>query len=50
MKMIKITDEQWKLFSLYLTRNNKSQAGRPQSIDDRIAFEGVLYVLGAVSK
>ena len=45
MKTIKITDEQWKLFSLYLTRNNKSKAGRPQRIDDRIAFEGVLYVL-----
>ena len=45
MKTIKITDEQWKLFSLYLTRNNKSKAGRPQRIDDRIAFEGVIYVL-----
>ncbi len=45
MNTIKITDEQWKLFSLYLTRNNKSKAGRPQRIDDRIAFEGVLYVL-----
>lgn len=45
MKTTKITDEQWKLFSLYLTRNNKSKAGRPQRIDDRIAFEGVIYVL-----
>ncbi len=45
MNTIKITDEQWKLFSLYLTRNNKSKAGRPQRLEDRIAFEGVLYVL-----
>lgn len=45
MKNIKITDEHWKLFSQYLTRNNKSKAGRPQSIDDRLAFEGILYVL-----
>ena len=45
MKNIKITDEHWKLFSQYLIRNNKSKADRPQSIDDRLAFEGILYVL-----
>ena len=45
MNNIKITDEHWELFSQYLTRNNKSKAGRPQSVDDRLAFEGILYVL-----
>lgn len=45
MNNIKIADEHWELFSQYLIRNNKSKAGRPQSVDDRLAFEGILYVL-----
>lgn len=36
MNTTKITDERWKLFSLYLTKNNKSKVGRLQKIDDRI--------------
>ncbi len=28
-----------------MTRNNKSKAGRSQSIDDKLVFEGIFYVL-----
>lgn len=45
MKNVNITDEQWKLFSNSLTRNNKNKTSRPPTIDDRIAFMSIFYVL-----
>lgn len=45
MNNIKIADEHRELFSQYLIRNNKSKAGKPQSVDDILAFEEILYVL-----
>ena len=45
MKRHHLTDSQWELFSPYLQRKRKSKAGRPQIVNDRVSFEGVLWIL-----
>ncbi len=46
MSRYKVTDKQWELFAPYLERKNKSIAGRPQRVDNRQIFEGILWILG----
>lgn len=46
MNRHKISDRQWEVFAPYLERKNKSKAGRPQKMNNRQAFEGILWILG----
>ena len=46
MSRHKVTDRQWAVFAPYLERRNKSKAGRPQSVNNRQMFEGILWILG----
>jgi transposase len=41
-----LTDDQYEILEALLPRNtNKKKAGRPSSLPDRVALEGMLYVL-----
>ncbi len=45
MSRYKLKDEHWGVISPYLARKKKSKAGRPQRVDDRVIFEGILWIL-----